>query len=286
MPIDDCIGEPYALGPSLYRVGCWHKLRVCKTLQMRTPSKGDSGTGIVTPPFVFATAVLAVAAVLAGPVARWVDLKQSKEALPLKASLGRLSPEALAPYRIVHRETLDPAVVDALGTEQYLRWTLEDETVPPTDPLRHANLMVTYYSGGSSLVPHTPDVCYLGAGYEPAQTHENMEIIVPSLGPGKDVVPIRVCSFVKTAVFNRDKTSVVYTFYCNGRFVATRTGVRLLTHDPRDTYAFFSKVEVGFPWATRRQNVEGAKKVFERLLPLLIEDHWPDFKAAERAARG
>ena len=45
----------------------------------------------------------------------------------------------------------------------------------------------------------------------------------PSLGANATPVPIRVCSFAKTAIFNRNVTSVVYTFYCNGRFAATRT---------------------------------------------------------------
>ncbi len=252
---------------------------------MRTSYKGGPYSGIVTPPFVVAIILLALAAVLAGPVARWKDFKQTKEPLPLKTPLSRLSAEALSPYKIIRRESLEPTMVEALGTEEYLSWVLEDTTLQRTDPLNRANLMVTYYSGGSTLVPHTPDVCYLGAGYEPAQPHKNREITVPSLSVRKGVVPIRVCSFAKTAVFNRDKTSVVYTFYCNGRFVATRTGVRLLTHDPRDTYAFFSKVEVSFPGATREENVEGARRLFDRLLPLLIEDHWPDFDVAEQAVR-
>jgi hypothetical protein len=90
---------------------------------------------------------------------------------------------------------------------------------------------------------------------------------------------------MKTAVFNRDLVSVVYTFFCNGRFVATRNGVRLLINDPRERHAFFSKVEVGFPHATREQNVQGATKLLNHLLPVLVRDHYPDFEAAEKAAR-
>jgi hypothetical protein len=236
---------------------------------------------MVTRPFVVAIVLLGIGALLAGPVARWADFRQTKAALPLKASLSTLSAEALRPYKDLHREDFDPSIVEALGTDEYLSWHLEDTSVAPNDPLRYANLLVTYYSGGNALVPHTPDVCYLGSGYEPAQAHENTEISLPSLDSNAKTVPIRVCSFARTAVFNREITSVVYTFYCNGRFAATRTGVRLLTHDPRDTHAFFSKVEVSFPRATREQNINGAKKLFDRLLPVLTEDHWPDFEAAE-----
>jgi hypothetical protein len=232
---------------------------------------------------VVAVILLGLGAVLAGPVARWTDLKQTKKPLPLNAPLTRLAGEQLAPYKVVRREALDPTIVEALGTEDYLSWMLEDTSLAPGDPLHKAGLLVTYYTGGNALVPHTPDVCYLGAGYEPSQAHENLEVSVPSLGEEESTVPVRVCSFAKTAIFDSDVTSVVYTFYCNGRFAATRTDVRLLTHDPRDTYAFFSKVEVSFPLATREQNVAGAEKLFDRLLPLLIRDHWPDFAEAERA---
>ena len=144
--------------------------------------------------------------------------------------------------------------------------------------------MVTYYSGGADLVPHIPDVCLLASGYEPARPHENTEVNVASLHPRSTSVPVRIGTFIKTALFNHQQHSVVYTFFCNGRFVCTRTAVRLLINDPTKTYAFFSKVEISFERATRDQAIEGAGKLLERALPLLVRDHWPDFEAAERAA--
>ncbi len=249
---------------------------------MHTSSTDGHRNRLFTPPFVIAVVLLGLAAVLAGPVSWMLDFRQVKAALPLKAAFGMLPTETLRPYEVVQREVIPPTVVEALGTSQYLSWVLKDTSLPPNDPLHAARLLVTYYSGGNALVPHTPDVCYLGAGYEPAQPHENMEIALPVVG----TIPIRVCSFRRTTVFDRKVASVVYTFYCNGQFTATRSGVRLLTHDPRDTYAFFSKVEATFPAATRERSIEGAKKLFDRVLPALVADHWPDFEAAERAAGG
>ena len=78
---------------------------------------------------------------------------------------------------------------------------------------------------------------------------------------------------------------MIYTFHCNGRFTATRTGVRLLLNDLTNTYAYFSKVEVSFPGATRQQSIDGAWKVYDRLLPVLLKAHWPDFEAEEEAVR-
>ena len=249
---------------------------------MRNPPK-NALVRLASPPFVIAVVMLMVAIVLAGPVAAWKKFKRAKLPLPLKKALTALDVEALAPYQVVERVVLDPTVVEALGTDRYLNWVLEDSSLPSGDPLRRASLLVTYYSGGQDLVPHTPDVCFLGTGYEPAQPHENRKIEVRSLPAESAMVPIRVCTFVRTSVFQHKKHSVVYTFFCNGRAVCTRTDVRLLINNPTNTYAYFSKVEVSFPRATRAQNIEGAQKLFERLLPVLRRDHWPDFEAAEEA---
>lgn len=239
----------------------------------------------LTPAFLVALVMTGVAAFLAGPVAARLDLRHSKEALPLRKPLSELDESTITPYRVVHRQLLDSTVVDALGTDQYIHWTLEDTSVEVNDPLRYCQLFVTYDTGGENLVPHVPDECRLGAGYQPAQAHENREMDVPRLLQAGAKVPVRVCSFVKTAVFNRDEVSVVYTFFCNGEFTATRNGVRLLINDPRNRHSFFSKVEVSFPAANREKNVEGAAKLLDRLLPVLMKNHYPDFAAVEAGSR-
>jgi len=242
-------------------------------------------TGLLNGPFIVAVVLLGAAAILAGPVASFMDFQQGKAALPLKKPLSAMDVDGLLPYRVVQRQVLESVVVDALGTDQYINWVLEDTSVPTADPLRVAHLFVTYDTGGVNLVPHTPDECRLGAGYQPAQPHENVEVNVPHLAPDLASIPIRLCTFVKTAVFNREEVSVVYTFHCDGRFVATRSGVRLLINDLTDRYAYFSKVEVSFPQATREQSLQGAAKLLDRLLPVLVRDHFPDYAAAESAAR-
>ena len=255
------------------------------SLQAQSETRANP-TRIVTAPFIVAVTLLGVAVLLAGPVAGWLQIKHGKKALPLRALFSQLDESAIAPYRVVRREILDPSTIEALGTDRYLSWVLQDTSVPAKDPLRHARLLVTYYSGGHNLVPHTPDVCYIGGGYRSAQPHENLSIEVPALGSGASEVPIRVCTFAKTALFDHQQMSVIYTFHCNGRFSATRTRVRVLINSPMNTYAYFSKVEVSFPGATRAENVKGGEKLFDRLLPELVRNHWPDFENAERAARG
>jgi len=208
-----------------------------------------------------------------------MDFQRGKAALPLKNPLGALKVEELLPYRVIERQALESTVVDALGTDQYINWVLEDTSAGQPDPLRYVQLFITYDTGGVNLVPHTPDECRLGAGYQAAQPHENVDIEVPM------TIPVRLCTFLKTTVFDREEVSVVYTFHSNGTFVATRNGVRLLINDLSNRHAYFSKVEVSFPRATREQSLRGAAKLLERLLPVLVKDHFPDFEAAESAAR-
>lgn len=237
---------------------------------------------LMTPSFVVAVVVLGLAALLSGPIASWKKFKRQKVVLSLQRPLSDLDRTSLAPYRVVREVELSPEIVEALGTEHYGFWILEDESVPQGDPLRHAELSVTYYTASEQLVLHTPDVCALGSGYQKAQPHDNQTIDVPNLGPVPVTVPIRVCTFIKTAIFGSKKHSVVYTFHCNGRFVASAYRVRLMINDPRNTHAYFSKVEVRFPNADRTTTVRGARKLFSRALPILLRDHWPDFDEAER----
>ena len=268
--------------------------RSCRKLfvdmSLANQAQTDSAhAGLFTAPFMVAVGLLGVSAILAGPVAARLRVTHAKKPIPLGKPLHALSPEVLKPYRLHNgnrgRHVLEPVVIDALGTEDYLNWTLEDTSVPPSHPLRYASLFVTYYTGAANLVPHTPDTCFLGFGYSPAQAHENIDVLVRSLPEGPRPVPLRVCTFVKTAVFDREEVSVVYTFHSNGKFVATRTGVRLLLNELTTTHAYFCKVEVSFPRANREQSVDGARKLFELVLPELIRNHWPDFEAVEQQAR-
>lgn len=253
------------------------------------PQPGSQGQATVAPrlvtsPFVVAVVLLGAAAGLAGPVAGWFNIKQAKLSLPLKAPLAALREEVLPPYRVQKRHVLDPAIVEALGTDSYLSWTLEDRGVAADDPLRFANLLITYYTGGNNLVPHTPDVCYLGSGYAPTEPHENTALRISMPGSESGDIPVRVCTFGRTAIFGSDRVTVVYTFQCNGTFLVNSRRVRVRLNNPANTYAFHSKVEVSFPKATRAKSIEGAKKLFARVLPELVRNHWPDFQAHERRA--
>lgn len=250
------------------------------SLQQEMPRLGTPSR-FFTPHYVVAVLILLAAAILVGPVAWSMNFQQGKEAIPLRKPLSAMDVDRLRPYRVVERITLDAPILDALGTDQYINWRLQDTSLPPGDPLYEVLLFVTYETGGQNLVPHVPDECRLGAGYQAAQLHENRQIRID--GELKREVPLRVCTFVKTAVFHKDEVSVVYLFHANGEFAGTRDQVRIAFNDPRDRFAYFSKIEVSFPRASREQNVEGGAKLLGRLLPVLISDHLPEFENAQQS---
>jgi hypothetical protein len=206
----------------------------------------------------------------------------SKERLDLRAPLQGLNRSKIVPYRLVGSDRIPKEEVEALGTEEYIRWRLEDTSVSaPGDPLRWPTLFVTYYSGQPDQVPHVPEECFLGGGYQQL-TARDETITVPGVGAEGDKVPIRILTFQKQSSLGGAMVpTVVYLFHVNGRFVGSRTAVRWMLGNPFERYAYFSKVEVCFGRRGGPADEEIVRKAAERLLrkilPLLVQNHWPEW---------
>jgi len=153
------------------------------------------------PPFVTCVVILVVAAVCTGPVADWMDIVLRKDPAPLRKPLPELSKDALGEYRwpVGGAHTIDAALLASLGTEEYIDWEFIDTTEAGAgNPLRRVRAFVTYYTGKPDLVPHTPDVCYRGSGYEitkrgnltlEIQDADGEPLAVPARAPGCGEVP-------------------------------------------------------------------------------------------------
>ena len=244
---------------------------------------------LFNPPFVVSAVILAATAIGLPWATKLMKVALAKDPVPLRRPLWRLDRSRLGPYEFVAKTDLEPAVVEALGTEEYIYWFLEDTDYrrQPADPRRFASLAVTYYTGQPDPVPHVSEVCMVGAGYT-AQRADSEIITVGK--PGDDGrVPVRAASFVRSGLYDRDEFTVVYTFHCNGRFAATRNTVRRIINDPRDHHAYYSKVEVTFgsqrsfpQHPPREDTLAAAEKLLGYVLPVLIEEHWPDWDAVQR----
>jgi len=212
-----------------------------------------------------------------------------KERVDLKLPLSELNPAKLLPYRLVGSDRIPKEEVEALGTEEYIRWRLEDTSLERHDPLRWATLFVTYYSGQPDQVPHVPEECFLGGGYQQVGSEE-ASIEVPSLESGTKV-PVRVLTFKKdSALGGAWVPTVVYLFHVNGQFVGSRTAVRIALSNPFERYGYFSKVEVSFGQQEGPREPQVVLKAAERLLgkvlPVLVRDHWPDWPPSQGSTSG
>jgi len=192
----------------------------------------------------------------------------------------------LGSFRFLSASQPDPNVEEALGTQDYVFWTLRDSTYDdrPLDPRGRVHLAVTYYTGKPDPVPHTPDVCFLGSGYQ-IEGVVNRTVSVDVGGRSMDI-PIRAVTFVKSSLLDLDELTVVYTFYCNGQFAASRNSVRRIVNHPLADHAYYSKVEISFggglcqpKYPSAEDSIEAAVRLLSEVLPVLLEEHWPDWAA-------
>ena len=187
---------------------------------------------------------------------------------------------------------MSPEEVEALGTEEYIQWVFSDTSVENRDnPLAVVTVFLTYYTGAPDQVPHIPNVCYLGSGFSIKDDY-GISFSMPALGDlGKDV-PLQVVTFEKAGMFRRLSPTVCYLFSVNGKLKGSRDAVRLALSNPRDRYAYFSKIEVrfgrGFVDPPPEEVVRAAKEVMSTLLPILVNNHYPEWppKIRERGSAG
>ncbi len=250
------------------------------------------GTRPLRPWTAFGLCAGILAAVVAGVflTGRVLGGYLDKAPVPLHKPLGELDRSQIGPYRLWHPESLPDEVIDALKTREYIQWVLEDPRRPAGDPLRYPVLFVTYYTGGRTQVPHTPERCHLAVNW--AVLSESVLDFPVRDGPDgqEEGVSAKCLLFNKPGLIEEQKRTVVYTFYANCRFTWNRNVIRLLLADPRVSRSFFSKVEVSFAGSDSglsnpdpQQAADAARQVLQVVLPVLVRDHWPRYEDLQKA---
>ncbi|MFQ5411911.1 MAG: exosortase-associated EpsI family protein, partial [Phycisphaerae bacterium] len=89
-----------------------------------------------------------------------------KKPLPLRKPLNDLDRSALAPFRFEASRTMSPDIVQELGTDQYIYWTLLDPAKRRAKD-RPVSVFVTYYTDIQDQVPHVPEECYHQGAFTP-----------------------------------------------------------------------------------------------------------------------
>jgi hypothetical protein len=206
-----------------------------------------------------------------------------KGTVPLHKSLGQMDKSQLGPYQFVRATILPDEIEEALGTKEYIQWGLQDTRGSVNDPLCYPQLFVTYYTGGRTQVPHTPERCHLGVDWA-IKTSWDEALEIPSLDdPSKTVkVPVRVVVFNKPGLVNVQEQTVVYTFYANCGYACSTNEIRAWLNLPWVSKSFFSKVEVtvggesmGISKPDAKQAAAAAQGLLQTVLPVLMRDHWP-----------
>lgn len=231
--------------------------------------------------FVAASIILLLSALGIDAIARKLQITFVRKPVPLKKSLHDFDYKKLyPPYKMLKVIKLESDIVEALGTDEYLHILFDDTSIDPNNPGKYVSFFVTYYTGSVDQVPHVPDVCYQGGGYDPIGA-DNTYLIIPQLGLPEDKLPVRVLLFrdTKSTLIPQIKP-VIYFFSVNGRFRATRNEVRLALADIREKYAYFSKVEIAFIGIqpTKEEALKLTEKFLKKALPVLLTDHWQDWQ--------
>jgi len=253
------------------------------------------------PAFLICVVILAAAGSTMSMVQSYFGVKRIKLPLPLKRSFDLMDETALAPYQVVTKQKIEnPDIVERLGTEDYIQWLLEDTEADPDNPARFCFLFITYYTGTSQQVWHTPEECYFGAGNIKYSTDDltfkvNFKDDATQYQNGTSgkvktkEIPVRCVVFgpKKSDVWETaSKFPVFYTFSTNGAYVAGRTGVRVkMEMNLTSKYSYFSKVEWQFHnegfgakiYPSKEEAIMANQKLLDVILPILERQHWPDW---------
>ncbi len=217
-----------------------------------------------------------------------------KKPLFLKKPFDMLDEKLLEPYKVLEKSKIDNKdVLESLGTEEYLQWTLEDMTVDALSPVKDCTVFVTYYTGNPDQVPHVPEACYTGGGQEINEKFAidlNVgDVNLPGIGKdGKIPATGLIFSRKSTEIWQAStKFPVIYFFKVNGQYKGNRTSTRVALGDLTSQYSYFSKVEIKF-FSSRGlspempQATEATEKLLKILLPVLEKNHWPDWNEANK----
>jgi hypothetical protein len=248
-------------------------------------SIGNQPSLFLQPAFLICTAVLALAGGGMSLAIRSLGGYLKKEPLPLKKSLELLDEEQLAPYRVISKYKIEHQdLLEELGTEDYIQWVLEDTDSNVDGSMQRVLLFITYYEL-PDRVPHVPEECYTGGGFQRLSSDSvTFEINMPDF---KRTIEGKYLVFGSTKVDfwgTGRQFPVLYIFRVNGEYAGDRDQARIaLNKNFFGRYSYFSKVELAFNQALVAQNekevIKAGEKLLSVILPILEKEHWPEWNS-------
>jgi hypothetical protein len=165
-----------------------------------------------------------------------------------------------------------------------------DPCEPANSPVRSVLLFVTYYEL-PDRVPHVPEECYTGGGYQ--RLAEDAVTFVLSRAGRTRSVEGRFLLFGAAGGNIWDAANrfpVLYLFRVNGVYAASRDEARIaLNRNIFGKHSYFSKIELvfnqGYAAPTREEAVAACEKLLAAILPVLEQEHWPQWSGREEASQ-
>jgi len=278
---------------------------------------------IARPAVLAALALLAVAAigVPTAVVAMGIHLKKQ----PINAPGGRVVaaiPTETASWTRIGTDTQETEeMVEELGTQNYLtRFYIRRGAVQPSSPAAKStrpaalNLHLAYYTGMIDTIPHIPERCLVGGGWEITGATQVVPLPLvqsswrastnPGDNPGEllyaltdtsysdlhDAKPIRLPKMpggigLRITEFVQPKTKARlfagYFFIANGTVTDSADNVRLLAFDLRDDYAYYLKVQFSSDSAQSAEELaQQAGSLLSDLFPEIMRSV-PDWNEVE-----
>ncbi len=237
------------------------------------------------PAFVICALVLAVGAVGMSMTMRKLGVILEKAPLPLRKSLDLLDDGGLAPYEVVPPKLKieNKEVLKSLGTNDYIQWVLRDAEAPTGSDVERCLLFITYYRL-PDRVPHVPEECWTGGGYQRLRS-ERVTLHIDDKAGFQTQIPARYLVFGprKTNLWqNRQRIPNLYFFKVNGQYAGSREEARIaLNKNLFGKSSYFCKVELVFNRSSAVPSKETAVRASEKLLsvvlPVLEREHWPQW---------
>lgn len=272
---------------------------------------------LVHPAFVVAFAVLAASAL--GFTAVIGAMRIYLQKLPINPpgdrQVSAIPAETESWKRVGPDRVEDAAMLEELGTRNYLSRAYVQKNPPEGRRGKSLELHLAYYTGMVDTVPHVPERCMVGGGWVIAGGTEVLPLSLenPTWLPANDVpedlagrvytarlsnaysdaggqrvhLPfdphsIRMCITPFKGAGSDRKLFAGYFFVANGGHKPNPNEVRLLAFDLKDDYAYYVKVQVSSADVeTPAELAQLASSLLGELLPEIMRCV-PDWVAVQR----
>ena len=242
------------------------------------------------PAFLICVILLAIAASSMSLAIKSFGVYLEKEPLPLKKPLELLDENDLSPYKVRSKEKIkNKEIVKALGTEEYIQWVLEDTQADDNSPFHNCFVFITYYKL-ADRVPHVPEECYTGGGYQKMTSDSMMLEVNGSIVSTQ--IPARQLVFASTKSNYwkaNTKFSVFYLFNVNKKYANSRDQARtILNENIFGKSSYFCKIEWNFLTKSgmrtnpdSKQAIAASQKLLNVILPILEKEHLPEWEGSK-----